>query len=232
MMLPITPVPAYPNVPNAPGVPPILRQVGAVQSTVVALAADAVTILSLFQGPQWGLFNADGSPVFGGPTSSSLLNNLASGIGLSSQSVLEMEFSQDYAISTAPQEQGAFVSYNKVSRPYTARVSYTVGGLAATRTAFLQAAQALVASLALLTLATPEFSYANCNAVHYDYRRMNRAGVTLIVVDIWVEQVRVTQAAAFSNSNTASPDAASQTNGGTVQATPDTNPNSVAGPAT
>ncbi len=108
-----------------------------------------------------------------------------------------------------------------------------MGGLAATRTAFLQAAQALVASLALLTLATPELSYANCNAVHYDYRRMNRAGVTLLVVDIWVEQVRVTQAAAFSNSyNTASPDAASQTNGGTVQATPDTNPNSVAGPAT
>jgi hypothetical protein len=212
----------YPNVPTAPGVPPLLRQAGAVQSTVVALAADAVSVAGMLQGPQWGLFTAAGAPAFAGATSSNILNAAAGAIGVTNQSVLDLEFSQDYAIATAPQEQGAFLSYNKVSRPFTARVTYAVSGLASFRTAFLQQVQSLISSLTLLSLVMPDYTYPSCNVTHYDFRRTSRSGVTLLIVDIWVEQVRVTGTAAFSNTNTASPSAADPVNGGTVQPQPAT----------
>jgi hypothetical protein len=220
MTLPITPVPQYPNVPNAPGVPPLVRQVGAVQSTVVQLVSDGAAIASLFQGPQWGLFTAAGAPAFAGVTSTPILNNLAAGIGISGQSVIEVGYSADNPISSAPQEQGAFSSYNKVARPYTGRVTYAVSGLQAFRTAFIQTCEMLRASLALLSLVMPEYTFASCNVVHYDLHRQERKP-TLLIVDIWVEEVRVTGTAAFSNTATASPSGANPQNGGTVQALPD-----------
>jgi hypothetical protein len=230
MAIPPTPVPAYPNVPPAPGVPPLVRQAGAIQSTVVALVSDGAAIASLFLGPQWGLFTAAGAPVFAGPTATPLLNNLAAGIGLSGQSVLDVEYSQDQPISSAPQQPGAFVSYTKVQRPFTARISYAVSGLQVFRTAFVQQAQALIASLDLIALIMPEFTFASCNVVHWDFRRQERKP-SLLVADFWIEQVRVVGTAAFSNTATASPSGADPQNGGTVQSMPDTNPNSVAGPA-
>ena len=219
MPLPDTQVPAYPNVPNAPGVPPLVRQAGAVQSTVVALAADGATVLALFQGPQWGLFTAAGAPAFAGPTGSNILNVLAGAVGISGQSVLEVEYAADNPISSAPQEQGAFASYNKVARPYTGRVTYAVSGLQSFRTAFIQTCETLRASLALMSLMMPEFTYQNCNVIHYSVHRQEKKP-TLLIVEIWVEEVRVVGTAAFSNSATASPAGADPVSDGTVQAQP------------
>jgi hypothetical protein len=228
MPIPLTPKPTYPNVPVAPGVPPLLRQVGVVQTTIVALVADGAAIASLFQGPQWGLFTAAGAPAFSGPTAIPLLTNLASLVGLSGPSVAEMEYSADNLISSAPQEQGAFTSYNKVARPYDGRVTYAVGGLQSFRTSFIQMCESLRSSLALLSLVMPEYTFSSCNVVHYGFRRQ-RGKPSLLVADVWVEEVRVTGTATFSN--TGSPSGANPQNGGTVQTTPDVNPNSVAGPA-
>lgn len=238
MPIPVTPKPTYPNVPMAPGVPPLLRQIGAVQNTVVLLAADAAEIIGLFSGPQWGLFTAGGAPAFNVPGASinvslgglnatvPIPNVLAGGSG---QSVGDMEFRLDYQIATAPQEQGAFVSYNKVSNPFGGRVTYIVSGTETQRGAFLAQVLAVQQSLVLLTLTMPEYSYPSCNVVHHGFRRSAQNGVTMFAVDIWVEEVRVTGAAAFSN--TALPSGAAQVNDGTVQPQPPTPAQTSAVPA-
>lgn len=220
MPIPNTPKPAYPSVPQAPGVPPVLRQIGAIQNTVVLLAADAAQIVSLFAGPQWGLFTTNGAPAFNVPGLTIGIGGFTVPIpgiiaGGSGQSVGEVEYRLDHQISTAPQEGGAFLSYNKVSTPFAGRVTYIVSGTQAQRNAFLQAVAAMQKSLTLLTLTMPEISYPSCNVVHHDFRRTARNGVTMFSVDIWVEEVRVTGTAAFSNTQT--PSGANQVNGGTVQ---------------
>lgn len=221
MAIPVTPKPAFPNVPNAPGVPPVPRASGIVnvQTNTVLLVSDAATVLALFNGPQWGLFTADGSPAFSafgdfGPLGG-LINTTAQLLGAGGLSIGSEEFRNDNRISTAPQEQGAFLSYNKVSSPFNARVTYIISGLAAARGAFLGACKTMLNSLQLLTLVMPEYSWPSCNMIHYDLRRSAREGLSMFAVDIWVEEVRVTGTAAFSN--TATPSGANQVNGGTVQ---------------
>ena len=226
MAIPVTPKPQFPNVPLAPGVPPIPRPnaLAQTQNNIVLLAADAAILLALFIGPQWGLF-LNGAPAFEsipgiGGIAGGTVNALAQLLGASSLSVGQIEYRLDYRISTAPQEEGAFLSYNKVSTPFQAKVTYILGGIAAARGAFLTAVQNYQASLTLLSLVMPEKTYPSCNVVHHDYRRSARNGVSMLIVDIWVEEVRVTGTAAFSD--TATPAGADQLNGGTVQPQPAT----------
>lgn len=215
MPLAITPKPTYPNVPRAPGVPPVLRQVGQAQNAVVQLAADAATALRMFQTPRWGLFTQDGNPAFAtqsGGIGAAVLSALGSG---GQMSVAGVEYRNDTRLTTAPQEQGSFLSYNKVSNPLNGRVSYIVGGTEAERGQFLAQVQTMQASLTLYNLVMPEYYYRNVNVVHHDYRRSAKEGVTLFVVDIWVEEVRMTGTTAYSNTQT--PAGADAANGGTVQ---------------
>jgi hypothetical protein len=55
------------------------------------------------------------------------------------------------------------------------------------------------------------------NAIHYDYRREQRSGASLLMVDVWFEEVRVTAQSEFTN--TQSPEGAADTSGGTVLGT-------------
>lgn len=219
MAIPVTSVPAFPNVPRAPGVPPMLRQVGAVQSTVILVASDAVQILRLFSPAQWGLVSEGGVPLFEGAN------------------FLGVEARKDWRIPDYPIEKGSFESYNKVETPFEGKVTLAVGddsllpglpnlpaiggfgGLSGSalsrRTAFLTAVETACASLTLYTLLTPEKPYPSLNLVHYDYRRIAQQGVTLLAVDIFVQEVRTTATATFSNVK--SPEAASPVNGGQVQ---------------
>jgi hypothetical protein len=131
-------------------------------------------------GPQqWGIFNSDGSPV------------------LAVDSVASIEYARDYQISDYPQEQGAFESYNKVQRPYQAKLGFLINE---SRFAFLNAVEGAVASLSLLAVITPEISYPNANLIHYGFRRESRNGVTLIRVEVWAEEVRPTGTALLSQS--------------------------------
>jgi hypothetical protein len=219
MAIPVTPVPAFPNVPRAPGVPPVLRQIGVIQNTVILLASDAVSLLRRFAKPQWGLVSESGVPLFEGAN------------------FLGVEARKDWRIPDYPIERGSFESYNKVETPFEGKVTLAVGddsllpglpnipaigsfgGLAGSalsrRTAFLTAVEAACASLDLYTLLTPEKPYPSLNLVHYDYRRIGQQGVTLLVVDIFVQEVRTTATAQFSNVK--APEAAGAVNGGQVQ---------------
>lgn len=222
MAVPVTPMPPFPNVPQAPGVPPVLRQIGQVQNDIVLLAADAVGVLNLFATPQWGLYLPNGKPALGtaaqGLSASGIIATVLQTLGAGGQSVGGVEYRLDHRIATAPQEQGAFLSYNKVSTPFSGRVTYIIGGTAQQRGIFLAKIELLQQSLDLINLVMPEISYFNCNVVHHDFRRTAKNGITMFEVDVWVEEVRVTGTAAFSN--TQQPGGADPVNGGSVQPQP------------
>lgn len=213
-----TPKPIYPDVPQTPGVPPVLRRIGQVQNSAVLLVADGLQVASLFNGPEWGLFTSANVPAFSAQLGSPLLNNLLGGLGIAGQSIGDLEYRRDYRISTAPQEQGAFLSYNKVQMPFDGRVTYVVSGLPFARTAFFAQLEAVAASLDLLNLIMPEYQYIGCNVVHHGFRRAAMHGVSMVLCDIWVEQVRVTGTAQFTSTKDAS--GAAPVNAGNVQPSP------------
>lgn len=191
MPLPFLPVPPFPNVPIAPGVPPVARAVGAIAATAVALVADALGILG-FQVAQWGVFDQSGNPV------------------IIPDSIVAVEFRKEYRLSDFPVEQGGFGTYNKVAIPFDPRVTMTAGGSDAARTAFLAAIDIACSSMDLYNIVTPEVVYPSVSLTHYDYRRVQRSGVTLLTVDLGFEEVRVTGTAQFTSSTN---------NGGTSGAT-------------
>ena len=165
--------------------------------------------------PAWGIFDQSGNPIIA----------VTDAAMVEVDSVGAVEYSRDYRISDAPQEQGAFESYNKVQVPFRAILTFYVS---TTRFLFLSSIEAAVASLALYVVAVPEWSYPSANLTHYSYRRDVRGGVSLLRVDVWLEEVRIALVQAGSSGqinqgNTASTNAASPTHSGTVQAVPPVN---------
>lgn len=155
------------------------------------------SVLSNVGQPQWGLFGQDGSAA------------------LVASSFATLDYTHDYRISKYQQEQGAFASYNKVQNPYVAKIGFLVGGDAGTRAAFFAQAEQVCASLNLVTIITPEIPYLNANPVRVSYRRTSRNGVTLILVEIDLEEVRIISTATLSS--TASVNGASPQQNGTTQ---------------
>jgi len=199
----------FPNVPFAPGVPPLLRNPNALLDGAISLlTSDGLGVGSGFPGPQWGVFTTDGIPV-------AIPDNVA-----------VVEFRREGRISDYPVEEGGFASYDKVQLPYDARVRFTIGSSAAARTEFLANIDAAQQSLNLYTIITPDAWYYNANIIHYSYRREHRyggaglgaySGTNLLLVEVWLEEVRVTASAQFTN--TKSPSSQDQTNSGPVSAT-------------
>lgn len=154
------------------------------------MTRDSPSLASVFGPQQWGIFGQGGQPV------------------LVSESVAAVEYARDYAISDYPQEQGAFESYNKVQNPFQAKVTLLSNQ---TRAQLLNALEAATYSLSLVSVVTPEVTYPSANITRYSLRRTSRSGVTLIAVDIWLEEVRQDAGTQLSSTN---PQAASA-NGGT-----------------
>ena len=191
---------SYPDVPDAAGVPPVLRTINAVEDSLVLLTADSDLLFEAFAPPVWGLFANDGSPA------------------VVADSVISVDYRKEFRISDFPIEQGGFASYNKVQVPADVRITFAQGDGEDDRAVFLAAVASAVSSLNLLTVITPEASYQNMNPVHYDYRRSVRSGAALLLVDIWLEEVRPASAAQYTQSQgtTASGDVAAGQAGSSV----------------
>jgi hypothetical protein len=163
---------------------------------------------------KWGIYTRDGKPV------------------LTGDATLSGDWRLEYRISDHPIEEGAFASYNKVQTPFDFRLTFACDGSGggalgaalqhptrANRTTFLQAVEREAASLTLYTVVTPERFYPSANITHADYRREGHSGATLIKVDVWLQEVRVTATTAFSQTKTAE-GAATQDNGDTQPKVP------------
>ena len=157
----------------------------------------------------WGIFDSIGNPV------------------LEADSVFAVEYQHDYRISDYPQEQGAFQSYNQVPVPWVAKITFlvsssregSVAGLSQVsnvkRGLFLSQAENAAFGLTLYTVVTPEFAYVNANVIHVSYRRIARQSVSMLMVDVWCEEVRVIGQGFLSN--TQSTNGAGPLNSGPVQ---------------
>jgi hypothetical protein len=208
MPAPFIPLP-IPQVPSIAGVPALFAQGPALAAQALALF-DAPGVLTAPSSMQWGIYAANSSSPL-----------------LPADSVASVEYAQDYRISDYPQEQGAFESYNKVQVPFQSKVGFLLNQ---EREPFLQSIGAQLASLNLVTVITPEISYPNANLTHYGYRRVARDGVTLIHVDVWCEEVRLTATTQVSSTATASQNGAAPASDGTVQ--PDQTTTSPVNPVT
>lgn len=211
-------LPQYPDVPDAPGVPTVPRApvtpvtaehlaplppnapITPVTSETLPplLKADAPGVNQGQPAPRWGIFDQKGNPV------------------IVSDGVVSVGYKKDFRVPDFPIEQGGFGTYNKVATPFAGKVTFIQGGMDSDRTDFLSSVDDACKSLSLYNLVTPEVSYSNVNVTHYDYHRTDKNGVTLLSVDVWVQEIRVTAAAQFSSQGTTTP-------GTQAQTTPDPN---------
>lgn len=178
-------------IPGLPGLPSIVT----VFSDIPLLVSDAVNLLGL-GAPQWGLFQ-DGFPV------------------VVAENVVAFDFREDWRISKAPLEGGAFTSYNKVQIPFGIVFRFSAGGSAANRQALLESIEAIIGSLDLFDAVTPEKTYSSVNPTHRDYHRSAENGQGLLVVDLHCELVNESVESEFGN--TQSPTASGQSDNGQVQ---------------
>lgn len=176
------------------GLPSLPASVSVFAGIALLIADEVAAFLGLFP-QEWGIF-LDGEPV------------------VVSDNVLTMSYRSDWRISRYPQESGAFADYNKTAEPFVVKLRFSTGGTAANRQGLLQSIEAIAGDTNLYDVVTPENIYPSCNVTHYDYdREAQTAG--LLIVDVWLEQVRVAGDATFSN--TKSPAGAGETNNGLVQ---------------
>jgi hypothetical protein len=180
----------YPNIPALPGVPALARSnnakfVGAALNIVgQLLPAD------LF-GPKWAILSSTGSPF------------------IQPDSFVAFEYREERKIPTYPMEKGGFQSYNKVAMPFDIRVTVTCSGNGKTKKAnFLTKLQEGMDSTELLKINTPEREYDNCNLIHVDYRKESMHGATLIIAQLYFQQIRIAQA---PKASTTDPSGASKT---------------------
>ena len=212
MSIEIIPVPPFADVPDALGVPVMLRSplFPTPEPSPVngdGSGGDASNLGPFGSGgstpqPQWGIFDQGGAPV------------------ITSDTVVGFDFKRDYRLIDYPVEQGAFASYNKVQMPYEPRFTMAKGGSQADRTSFITAIEGVIGDFNLYNIVTPEFTWTNANFDHWDTQRTYEKGVSLITAEIWLREIRVAPAAAFSQTQTAA--GQSPQSVGTVQAQPAT----------
>lgn len=185
----------FPDVPTVAGVPPLAGV--PITDVLTLLTGDGAGVSTLVADPQWGLFDDSGNAV------------------VLADSVIGFDYAKEYRVSNYPVEEGSFASYNKVEEPYDIRILLAKGGNDGDRAAFISELQAAEASLDLYTVITPDATYVNANVVRTSYGRHASNGVSLIVADVQIEEIRPAASSTFSN--TASPAGAAQQSGGTVQ---------------
>lgn len=208
-----------PNVPQLPGVPSLSSYLS---TPSPILAVDTALTFGLgLQQLQWGIYSQDGAPVIASSLAALFnLGALASavqsvgslfsaftGTALPAQiqtltsvfSVVDFEFKQDWNVSNYPVEDGAFQSYDKVQLPFDVRMRVAAGGSEQNRAALLGAVESIANSTGLYNVLTPEETYLNCNVNHYDYKRVANNGVGILLVDIWLVEIRVTATSKFTS---------------------------------
>ncbi|MCC8367551.1 hypothetical protein J8V57_14950 [Xenorhabdus sp. PB61.4] len=154
-----------PDIPNWKGIPNAAIDAG--------ISLGGAALINTLFGNYWGIFNQYGIPL------------------LLADSVISLQYQNQYRVVSAPIENGSFASYNKVGEPYkvTVQLSKSSGGTLE-RGAFLSQLEILAKSTLKFHVVTPEFVYINAAIVGYDLAREAKDGTTLIKVNMHLEEVR------------------------------------------
>ena len=188
LAIPITvTLPPFPNVPLLPGVPQLARSLLFPTSAPPAVGTPATAGVlwhATQAAPVWGVFDSD--------------NNQA----IIADSVQEFGYRQEYRISSYQVQAGQFASYNKVIVPFETSIMLTKGGSVTERSTFLQQCAAVVASLNLYTVRTPEQSYPGVNCTRFELSRRGAGAATFFDVELFFTQVIEVQSQYSSTSAT------------------------------
>lgn len=207
MPFPIIPADPFPDVPSFPGVPLLARSAIILDREIVSLIPQPAQD-PLPQPPKtapvWGVFTTDGTKQV-----------------ITPDSVYDFDYRGEYRISDYPTQQGGFATYNKVYQPFETYVRLTKGKTTADRQQFLKDCEAVLASLDLYTIITPERSYLGCNCTRMEVSRKGVQGAFFVEVDLYFRQVlQVTpqySTTAAATQNAQVPAAQPVTNLGAVQ---------------
>ncbi len=143
-------------------------------------------------------------------------------------SVIGAGYAVDEQVPTYPIEGGGFESYNKVAQPFQAKIQYTI--YLSALPAFIARCEAMRQDTNLYSFLTPFYTWQNVNVVHYDWRLQDKRATSMLIVEVFGSEIRqqVTANAqsgtqtgtAISATDTTSPVAEAQVNGGQQQAAP------------
>jgi hypothetical protein len=160
------------NIPDFPGVPALLNNLPGPIGDVFDLVSDTFNFGALSSGVrQWGLY-------------------LGVAPAIVFDSFVSIDYRREWDISDYQIETGGFETYNKVDVPFNIHARFSSGGSESNRAALLASVEAVAGTTQLFNLATPEKVYRSVNVQHVDYRRTNNNGVGLIVVEIWLLEIR------------------------------------------
>ena len=101
-----------------------------------------------------------------------------------------IEYDKAMRVSDFPVERGGFASYNKIEMPATPVVSLCYDGNESARTSLLNAIDKAVKSTDLYSVVTPEVTYIGYTIERYNYQRRAERGTTLLIVELFLKEVR------------------------------------------
>ena len=202
--MPITPVPKslFPDVPNVLGVP-ALRRLGTgkqLATLLISRILERIILRRFTRTNVWGLYDQRGIVVV-------------------CDSIVSFDFKGDSKIAEVPLQNGSFAAYNKVQMPDSQILRMSKGGTDEARNTFLNAIDAAKKSTNLYSIVTPSKTYTDVSIESYDYRQTAQDGISLLVVDVRIKEIRQV-AASFSTVKLAdvkNKAAASPKNSGLVQ---------------
>lgn len=173
----------FPDVPPVAGVPDLARLPLAIGvRTGVVQAIEGLDYFGwLDSTPQWLLADDSGVAL------------------VTPDSMVDIGYRGEQRLATYPVEQGAFSAYNKVAQPQELTLRLSCGGRNMTRESFLFTLDTLWRSLTLVNVVTPDATYRSFNIDRLDYARKSASGLSLIVADIHLVEIRVSAQASYSN---------------------------------
>lgn len=223
----------FPDVPEYPGVPPLLRAGNAALASVPALAIgigalEGILGNALQQPLSWGIFDSQGNQLGvngSGNNILSALENQLTGSSSPTLSTLSFDFTRESKVSDFVVEEGGFAAYNKVRLASNPVVELAFTGSLDARASFINALDAASGTTDLYSIVTPEVLYVNYNIERYRIQRRADKGVTLLVFEISLIELRqvsatFTQGTSAPITNPQNASATSTVNNGITQAGP------------
>lgn len=205
--MPITPVnkSLFPDVPNVLGVPALRRELTAEQTRrlIISRILSRILLSRFTRAGVWGLYDKDGKVS-------------------RADSVFSLDFKGASKISEVPLQNGSFAAYNKVQLPNFQLLRLVKTGNDLERNQFLTEIDNAKKSTDLYYIVTPERTYFNISIEDYAYKRTAQDGVSMLIVDITLKQIRQVRPA-FSTvklESAKSPTAVSPKASGVVQLQP------------
>lgn len=204
----------YPSIPSFPGVPDLKRIIagGVVSSGILSTILGTSGLLAGLLAQQWAILDDSGAQYIVPDT------------------VFGFAYRGTQHITSHPVEMGTFSSINKVAIPFDIRMTLCCAGNQSLvsslalgymlKTDFLAQLESMLNDVKLYYIATPDAIYRGCNLVHYDYERTARSGASMIIADLYFQEVRekgvVTLTGGTSNTQTSAATSAEQTSAGSL----------------